>query len=78
MTERNSQEPGSRTGWSTNPRGGDRMTAYLPVRITDEPRADGSVLVYLADGTALVVDEDQLLRVDPDGLRIDTPAEGLG
>jgi hypothetical protein len=54
------------------------MTAYLPVRITDEPRADGSVLVYLADGTALVVDEDQLLRVDPDGLRIDTPAEGLG
>jgi hypothetical protein len=54
------------------------MTAYLPVRITEEPRVDGSVLVYLADGTALVVDEDQLLRVDPDGLRIDTPAEGLG
>jgi hypothetical protein len=29
--------------------------AYIPVRVTEEPRHDGRVLVYLPDGTGLVV-----------------------
>jgi hypothetical protein len=29
--------------------------AYVPVRVTGGPRSDGSMLVYLTDGTALIV-----------------------
>jgi hypothetical protein len=53
------------------------VTAYLPVRMTEEPRADGSVLVYLADGTALVVGEDQLLWADPGERRLDARDDGF-
>ena len=38
--------------------------AYIRVRITDEPRPDGSVLVYFPNGTALVVNGHQLLHLD--------------
>jgi len=44
--------------------------AYIPVRVVDASRRDGSFLVYLPDGTALVVTGRQLLRApggeDPD------------
>ena len=40
--------------------------AYIPVRVVHAPRRDGSVLVYLPDGTALVVNGRQLLR-EPGG-----------
>ena len=40
--------------------------AYIPVRVTEAPRSDGSMLVYLRDGTALVVNSRHLLRLDPD------------
>jgi hypothetical protein len=36
--------------------------AYLRVRVTDEVRPDGSILVYLPDGTGLVVHGDLLQR----------------
>jgi hypothetical protein len=39
--------------------------AYIRVRVTDEPRGDGSLLVYLPDGTALVVNGQLLLHLDP-------------
>jgi hypothetical protein len=39
--------------------------AYIRVRVTDEPRRDGSLLVYLRDGTALVVNGHLLLPLDP-------------
>jgi hypothetical protein len=39
--------------------------AYIRVRVTDEPRRDGSLLVYLRDGTALVVNGHLLLHLDP-------------
>ena len=35
--------------------------AYLRVRVPNGPRPDGSVVVYLSDGTALVVNGHQLL-----------------
>jgi hypothetical protein len=38
--------------------------AYIRVRVPDVPRSDGSMLVYLADGTALVVNGHLLLHVD--------------
>ena len=38
--------------------------AYIRVRVPDVPRPDGSLLVYLADGTALVVDGHLLLHID--------------
>ena len=38
--------------------------AYIRVRVTDVPRPDGSVLVYLPDGTGLVVSAQQLLHLD--------------
>ena len=37
---------------------------FIRVRVTDGLRPDGSVLVYLADGTALVVKGDLLLQLD--------------
>ena len=39
--------------------------AYIRVRITDEPRPDGFMLVYLPDATGLVVNSRHLLRLDP-------------
>jgi hypothetical protein len=36
--------------------------AYLRVRVTDQVRPDGSILVYLSDGTGLVVRGDLLRR----------------
>jgi hypothetical protein len=38
--------------------------AFLRVRVPDGPRPDGSVVVYLSDGTALVVNGHQLLHLD--------------
>jgi hypothetical protein len=38
--------------------------AYIPVRVTEAPRSDGSMLVYLPDGTAFVVNSRYLLRLD--------------
>ncbi len=36
--------------------------SYLRVRVPDGPRPDGSILVYLPDGTGLVVNSNQLLH----------------
>lgn len=38
--------------------------AYIRVRVTDGPRPDGSMLVYLPNGTALAVNGDQLLHLE--------------
>jgi hypothetical protein len=38
--------------------------AYIRVRVPDGPRPDGSILVYLLNGTGLVVNSNQLLRLD--------------
>jgi len=38
--------------------------AYIRVRAPDEPRPDGSILVYLPNGTGLVVNSSQLLHLD--------------
>jgi hypothetical protein len=38
--------------------------AYIRVRAPAAPRPDGSILVYLPDGTGLVVNSNQLLRLD--------------
>jgi hypothetical protein len=38
--------------------------AYIRVRVPDGPRPDGSILVYLPNGTGLVVNSDQLLHLD--------------
>jgi len=56
----------------SNPTCGD---AYLRVRVTDKPRADGSLVVYLPDGTGLVVNGDLLLHVVP-GARGPGPPTG--
>ena len=44
--------------------------AYIRVRVPDGPRPDGSILVYLPNGTRLVVNSNQLLHLDegPAGL----------
>ena len=40
--------------------------AYIPVRITEEPHHDGRVLVYLPDGTGLLVHRRNLVpRLEP-------------
>ena len=39
--------------------------AYIPVRVPGEPRSDGSVNVYLPDGTGFVVNSQHLLRLEP-------------
>jgi hypothetical protein len=39
--------------------------AYLPVRLGEPPRPDQSVLVYLLDGTGLIVSAGCLLRLEP-------------
>jgi hypothetical protein len=38
--------------------------AYIGVRVPDGPHPDGSILVYLANGTGLVVNSNQLLHLD--------------
>jgi hypothetical protein len=40
--------------------------AYIPVRVTEAPLPDGSMRVYLPDGTAFFVNSKHLLRLDPD------------
>jgi hypothetical protein len=39
--------------------------AYIPVTVTEEPRHDGRVLVYLPDGTGLVVNRRCLVMRRP-------------
>ena len=39
--------------------------AYIPVRVTEAPQSGGSMLVYLPDGTALVISSRHLLRLAP-------------
>jgi hypothetical protein len=39
-------------------------SAYIRVRVPDGPRPDGSILVYLPNGTGLVVNSNQLLQPD--------------
>ena len=39
-------------------------TAYICVRVPSVPRPDGSILVYLPNGTGLVVNSNQLLHLD--------------
>ena len=34
--------------------------AYIRVRVTDGPRPDGSILVYLPNGTGLVVNSNKI------------------
>jgi hypothetical protein len=48
-------------GCPRTPSDGD---AYIRVRVSDGPHPDGSMVVYLSDGTALVVDGHQLLHLD--------------
>ena len=38
--------------------------AFIRVRVSEGPRPNGSMLVYLSDGTALVVHHDQLLHLE--------------
>lgn len=38
--------------------------AYIHVRVPNGPRPDGYVLVYLPNGTGLVVNSNQLLHLD--------------
>ena len=38
--------------------------AYIRVRVPGEPRPDGSILVYLPNGTGLLVNSNQLLHLD--------------
>ncbi len=45
-------------------RGPTDSDAYIPVRVPDGPRPDGSILVYLPNGTGLVVNSNQLLHLD--------------
>jgi hypothetical protein len=42
------------------------VDAYIPVRAPGEPETNGYVTVYLPNGTALVVNGRDLLRLDPD------------
>jgi hypothetical protein len=39
-------------------------SAYIRVRVPDGPRSDGSILVYLQDGTGVVLDSNELLHFD--------------
>jgi hypothetical protein len=43
--------------------------AYLPVRVPEGPRPDGYLLVYLPDGTGLVVNGRHLVRLGEDERR---------
>ena len=38
--------------------------AYIHVHVPNGPKPDGSILVYLTNGTALVVNDDELLHLD--------------
>jgi hypothetical protein len=44
-----------------DPAGSD---AYIHVRVPGGPHPDGSILVYLPNGTGLVVNSNQLLHLD--------------
>jgi hypothetical protein len=37
--------------------------AYIRVRVPNGPRPDGSIVVYLTNGTALVVNDEELLHL---------------
>ena len=39
--------------------------AYIPVRVPKAPRPDGSIVVYLTDGTALALNARFLMRLQP-------------
>ena len=39
-------------------------SAYIRVRVPGGPRPEGSILVYLPNGTGLVVNSNQLLHLD--------------
>ena len=43
--------------------------AYLPVRVTKEPRSNGSTTVFRLNGTALDVRTCDLVRFDSDAAR---------
>ena len=47
--------------------------AYIRVRVPDGPRPDGSTLVYLPNGTGLVVSSNQLLHLDAGPNWLDEP-----
>ena len=38
--------------------------AYIRVHVPNGPRPDGSIVVYLTNGTALVVNDEELLHLD--------------
>jgi hypothetical protein len=40
--------------------------AYIRVRVVSAPRPNGQWLVYLADGTGVIVHRRHLLRINPD------------
>ena len=42
----------------------DGSDAYIHVRVPNGPRPDGSIVVYLPNGTGLVVNNDQLMHLD--------------
>jgi len=48
-------------------------SAYIRVRVPGGPRPDGSILVYLPNGTGLVVNSNQLLHLDE--VRLVVPVE---
>jgi hypothetical protein len=50
-----------RTSHDTVDRRESEADAYIPVHITEEPRGDGRVLVYLSDGTGLLVHRRNLV-----------------
>lgn len=56
-------KPYSESGAPSDPPESD---AYIPVRVPDGPGRDGRLLVYLPDGTGVVVNSRQLLRLDSD------------
>jgi hypothetical protein len=38
--------------------------AYIRVHVPNGPRPDGSIVVYLTNGTALLVNDEELLHLD--------------
>jgi hypothetical protein len=48
--------------------------AYIRVRVPNGPRPDGSILVYLPNGTGLVANSDHLLHLGAGPARTARPA----